>query len=182
MRLAPWLVWLLLATLGARAWAGEIEERNWRRIDSKYCTMWLHPQLEAKQVSKRISTWRVRPQIKVAKEEPEEKKLAAKCDTVFGRAQEILTMHPPGIHTSIRVVKDKSEIEAIHVSRYGFNTEAVAFYDFEANTIFVAAKHLSESVIAHEMAHCIIDHYFRIRPPRKIEEMLAMHVDEHLRG
>ena len=183
MRLTRWLFLLWLALLGTHAYADEsFDQRNWKRIDSRYCTMWLPSGLEAKQVSKRISTWRVRPQIKVAKDEPEERKLAAKCDTLFERAEEILDMFPPGIHTTVRVVKDRSEIEGIHASRYGFETGAIAFYDFEANTIFVALKDLSEGVMAHEIAHCIIDHYFRIRPPRKVEELLAMHVDEHLRG
>lgn len=105
----------------------------------------------------------------------------AKCDTLFQRAQEILDMYPPGIHTTIRISRDREEIKDTHASRYGFTTEAIAFYVFENNTIYTTAKDISESVLAHEMAHCIVDHYFRMRPPRKIEEMLAMHVDAHLR-
>lgn len=154
---------------------------NGRRIDSRYCTMWLHPSIEVKQVSKRISTWRVRPRVKADKGEGVESELAAKCDTIFRRAEEILDMYPPGIHTTIRILKEREEIEGIHSNRYGYGTEAVAFYVFEENTIYATLKDLSESVLVHEMAHCIIDHYFRIRPPRKIEEMLAMHVDTHLR-
>ncbi len=172
-------VWFLA---GSGVWADEFpDKKNWRRIDSRYCTIWLHPEVEARQVSKRVSTWRVRPQVKIAKSEAEETKVAAKFDTLFQRAQEILDMYPPGIHTTVRIGKERSDIQGIHASRYGFGTEAIAFYDFDDNTVFVAVKDLSEGVLAHEMAHCIIDHYFKIRPPRKIEEMLAIHVDEHLR-
>jgi len=39
---------------------------------------------------------------------------------------------------------------------------------------------LNENILAHEMGHCIIDHYFVILPPRKIQEMLAVYVDIHL--
>ena len=89
-------------------------------------------------------------------------------------------MYPPGIHVTIRVAKDNSQISAEHAARYGFGTDAIAFYIFENNTIYATAREISESVLAHEMGHCILDHYFGIRPPRKIEEMLAMYVDEHL--
>jgi STE24 endopeptidase len=37
-----------------------------------------------------------------------------------------------------------------------------------------------EVVIAHEMGHAAIDHYFAIKPPEKIAEMLAQYVDMHL--
>ena len=171
-------VWLAIS---GTALAEADDESNWRRIDSRYCTMWLSEGVEPKQVNKRISIWGVRPQIKVDKSEPEEIKLAAKCDTILQRAEEILDMYPAGIHTTIRIAKQREDVQGFHSSRYGYGTEAIAFYEFEDNTIFVAMKDLSEGVLAHEMAHCIIDHYFRVRPPRKVEELLAMHVDEHLR-
>ena len=179
-------LWVLVAAgwlvIGGTAQAEETQDvSNWRRIDSRYCTIWLHPSIEAKKVNRRVSTWKVRPQVKAANGDTEEGELAAKCDTIFRRAEEILDMYPAGVHTTIKIAKDRSEIAGVHANRYGHGTKAVAFYVYEDNTIYAAVKDLSESVLVHEMAHCIIDHYFRIRPPRKIEELLAMHVDAHLR-
>lgn len=170
--------------LVAAGWARadeNLEAKNWRRIDSRYCTIWIHPAVEIKQVGKRISTWRVRPRVKAAKGETRESELAAKFDTVFRRAEEILDMYPPGVHTTVKIAKEHDEIARAHAGRYGHGTDAVAFYAFEENTIYTAIKDLSEEVLVHEMAHCIIDHYFQVRPPRKIEELLAMHVDAELR-
>ena len=170
-----------LGTAGrARTASAEEDLTLWKRIDSRYCTIWLHPEVETKKVSRRISTWRVHDRVK-SSEDTDESELAAKCDTIFRRAQEILDMYPPGVRTTLKVVKKRSEIEQLYERRYGYDPESIAFYEFEANTIYVAEKDISESVLAHEMGHCIIDHYFRVRPPRKIEELLAMHVDEHLR-
>lgn len=161
--------------------AGEFEDlAGWQRIDSRYCTIWLDPSLEAKQVNRRISTWLLRPQVKLDKSDPQETQLAAKCDTLFHRAQELLDMYPPGIHVTVKVARAREQITTIHAARYGYGTEAIAFYVVENNTIYAAMGDVSESVLAHEMAHCIIDHYFRARPPRKIEELLAMYVDEHV--
>ena len=46
---------------------------------------------------------------------------------------------------------------------------------------FIVESQLNENILVHEMAHCIIDHYFVILPPRKIQEMLAVYVYMHLK-
>jgi hypothetical protein len=37
-------------------------------------------------------------------------------------------------------------------------------------------------MLAHEMAHCVIDHYLLIRPPMATAEILARYVDSHLKN
>ena len=150
-------------------------------MDSRYCTIWVEPGLKAKKLNQKLKTWMIRPQGRLVTTETPEDQLAAKCDTLFRRAQELLDMYPPGIHVTIKIAKAHHQIKDAHAARYGFGTEAIAFYVMEENTIYATAGTLSESVLAHEMAHCIVDHYFRVRPPRKIEELLAMYVDAHLR-
>lgn len=153
----------------------------WPRINSRYCTIWLDPELEVETVNRRINTWLIRPQALRREADGPMEQLAVKCDTLFRRAQELLDMYPPGIHVTVRVARHRQQLKDVHAARYGYGTEAIAFYLFEDNTIYATAKDLSESVLAHEMAHCVIDHYFGVRPPRKVEELLAMYVDAHLR-
>jgi hypothetical protein len=40
---------------------------------------------------------------------------------------------------------------------------------------------LHEGMLAHEMAHCIIDYFLLVRPPVASAEILARYVDEHLK-
>ena len=56
-----------------------------------------------------------------------------------------------------------------------------AWYIYESNTIYINADDVHEGILAHEMAHSIIDHYFSVRPPRATAEILARYVDKHLR-
>ena len=35
-------------------------------------------------------------------------------------------------------------------------------------------------MLAHELAHAIIDHYLTVRPPAQTAEILARYVDSHL--
>lgn len=182
MKRLCWLlgIGLLIGTGSLRAEASK-ELAGWQRIDSKYCTLWIHPELELGKINRKVSTWRVRPRVKAEREDTPASELAAKCDTLFRKAQEILDMYPPGVHTTVRIEKERDRLAGAHARRHGYGTRAIAFYEFEENTIYAWAKELSESVLVHEMAHCIIDHYFRVRPPRRIEEMLAVHVDANLR-
>jgi hypothetical protein len=164
------------------AWGAELDDTSgWQRIDGRYCTLWLHPELATKSINRKISTRWVRLRMKIDEGTSPESELGAKCDILFRRAQEVLDMYPPGIHVSVKVAQDKGDISRVHRHNYGHDTEAVAFYLFQNNTIYASARDLSESVLIHEMAHCIVDHYFQVRPPRKIEEMLAMYADQHLR-
>ncbi len=172
----------LIALAVAPAWASEASDfEGWKRLDSRYCTIWIDPAVGVEQVSRRISTWRVRPQVAIPKGANLEEQLGAKCDTIFRRVEEVLDMVPPGMHVTVRIAREQGQISHSHESRYGQGTDAVAFYVFENNTIYAACPNLSESVLAHEMAHAIIDHYFGVRPPRKVEEMLAIYADENLR-
>ncbi|MEH0019750.1 MAG: hypothetical protein V6Z89_08855 [Desulfobacter sp.] len=35
-------------------------------------------------------------------------------------------------------------------------------------------------MLAHEIAHAVVDHYLDVRPPRATAEILARYVDAHL--
>ena len=55
-----------------------------------------------------------------------------------------------------------------------------AWYIFELNTIYVSATDINENMLAHEMAHAIIDNFLSVRPPSATAEILARYVDKHL--
>ena len=184
-RLWGWMVILLITTgipAPVKALADELSDTTgWQRVDSRYCTFWIEPGIEVEKINDRINVRGIRTRFKVPKDSTNESQLAAKCDILFRRAEEILDMYPAGIHISIKVFKDHKKIARIHEKEYGRSVEAIAFYLFQTNTVYAVAKKISEDVLIHEMGHSIIDHYFGVRPPRKIEELLAMHVDAVMR-
>lgn len=178
---------LLLAGLilaGGRmklAYAYDLDDSlSGQRVDSRYCTVYLEPGIDAKKVNRKISVRGIGWQ-KLPKGLSPEGELAAKCDILFQRAEELLDMYPPGVHVALKITESRDTISGIHQTHYGEGTEAIAIYLFPGNTIYAWAKEVSEAVLIHEMAHCILDHYFQVRPPRKIEELLAIHVDTQMR-
>ncbi len=180
MRRLAFLISLCLLiswAITGRVWA---ESGSGQRIDSRYCTLWFESGVNLEKVNRRISV-RGLSRLKLPKGSSVDQELASKCDILFERAEEVLDMFPPGIHVTLQVTENRDTISAVHAGQYGHGTEAIAIYLFERNTIYAWSKEISESVLIHEMAHCILDHYFQVRPPRKIEELLAMHVDAQMR-
>jgi hypothetical protein len=106
--------------------------------------------------------------------------LAEFLDTLFKRVQQILDMPLPVQRVHIRLLKDQEEISKVYASIMGKPTKSPAFYWKTTNTIYLQTKKLSIGILAHEMGHAVIDHYFVIRPPPKIAEMLTQYVDKEI--
>ena len=179
MRRVRWCGLIAVAVWLGSATTQAAEEPGWSRVDSLYCTVWLHPDVAPRTVEKRIGTfflhgWRIHSGFSV------EERLAEKCDVILKAVERSLEMYPAGLRVTIKVYRSPREIAQVHAERYGFGADADAFYIAEEDTIYTTVGSVSTSVLAHEMAHSVMNHYFTVRPPRKIEELLAIHVDEHL--
>lgn len=110
-----------------------------------------------------------------------EDKVRYQISALFRRAEEILDMQPPNMHLNIKIFHSRSELNdeyfRIFNSREG---EYKSFYIHKYDTIYTSEEDISDSVIAHEMGHAIVDHYFAVIPPEKVRELLASYVDLHL--
>ncbi len=179
--------WAIAPKATARAEPAPAQENRpeipWLRIDSQYTTFLIPPSLVPEVVDRRVDIFGI-PSHWVSKRTADDAKerLAAKGDLIFRRVQEVLQMYPKQKRVTIRVEKDPGNLQTAHHARYGRGTRAIAFYVWEENTIYVTAGNLSESVLAHEMAHCIVDHFFGTRPPPNVEELVAVYADENLRN
>lgn len=115
-----------------------------------------------------------------------QKKVKNKVDTLFRRVQEILDMRKIMKKVTIKIHHNREEIKRAHAGIYGTyrrsSTKRVprAWFRYKNNTIYVDLDDLHEGMLAHEMAHSIIDNYLIIRPPRATAEILARYVDTHL--
>lgn len=104
-----------------------------------------------------------------------------KVDALHERAQEILEMgNRSKSKVKINIYPDKKRLHKAYYRIYKKNTRKRAWYIYEYNTIYVNVRDLHEGMLAHELAHSIIDHYLSTRPPRATAEILARYVDKHL--
>ncbi len=109
-------------------------------------------------------------------------KLVRKIDSLFLRAQDILAMRKYIRKVRIQIYANNDQLQnAYHQEiKSTDSSDNRAWYDFNQHTIYVQVKDLNEGMLAHEMAHAIIDNYFQVRPPSATAEILARYVDAHL--
>lgn len=104
-----------------------------------------------------------------------------KIDALYERVQEILDMRKKSKKkVKIQLYSGKKELQEAYKALFGGELNVRAWYIFETNTIFINVNDAHEGMLAHEMAHSVIDHYLTVRPPRATAEILAVYVDTHL--
>jgi len=109
-----------------------------------------------------------------------EEKLASKMDALFEKVQLILDMRKPMKKVRLNLYPDKSSLNEAYFNIYKKKKELRAWYIYEYNTIFINVQDVFAGMLAHEMAHAIVDHYLTVKPPRATAEILARYVDTHL--
>jgi hypothetical protein len=58
---------------------------------------------------------------------------------------------------------------------------APSFYFHEEKTIYISTEDLDLGMLAHEIAHAIISHYFVVPPSERVQEVLSGYVDFHFK-
>jgi hypothetical protein len=101
-------------------------------------------------------------------------------DQLFQRVQMILEMPKPDLKININLYGNQDELSEAFAAISGKTTQSPAFYWAQTNTIYVQIERISPGILAHEMGHAVIAHYFIISPPEKIAEILCQYVDKEV--
>lgn len=162
----------------------EKTEEGWSKVSSAYFTVYYRPDANLKRIFGRIDTRAFsvlhNPPVPASVLSGIEDRIAYRLDMLFTRVKEILDMFPPGIHVNIKIFKNRKEVNNEFCRLARSAQECRSFYIYSHNTIYTSEQDISDSVIAHEMTHALVDHYFSATPPGKVAEILATNVDLHL--
>ena len=115
--------------------------------------------------------------------EKDPSKAGKKVDSLVERVSSLLDMYPFDLYININVYQNHNEIERayIRMTTLGvFERIPVAFYSHKSRTIHVSVENISAGILAHEIAHAVINFYFPEPPPERMQEILAQYVDKHL--
>lgn len=115
-----------------------------------------------------------RPVVTVADE------VLAKVDTVVEKAETILEMFPDKLHIRIVLLADKDGVARVFRQKYNKSVDYLAFYSLSEDTIYLSVDDVNLEVLAHEIGHAIVDHYFDVRPPYNIHELMAQFVEKRI--
>ena len=97
------------------------------------------------------------------------------------KVREILDMRPKDLHLNVRIYKGQKDLDRVYVEIFSEEKGFIAYYVFKVNTLFASEEKISANILAHEIAHCVVDHYFSVTPPTKVAEMIAQYADAHIR-
>ncbi|MBA4369149.1 MAG: hypothetical protein C0403_16090 [Desulfobacterium sp.] len=106
--------------------------------------------------------------------------VSAKVDNLYERVQEILDMRKKSPKVFINIYPDRNLLDQAYYHIYQSKNNIRAWYIFDSNTIYININDVHEGMLAHEMAHSIIDHFLLVRPPAASAEILSRYVDAHI--
>ena len=104
---------------------------------------------------------------------------SSKLDAIIERVETILDMYPGGLRFKMVLLPSANDVQKVWKNKYGRSQDYIAFYSPGDNTVYVSVDDVRVGVLAHELTHVILDHYFRVSPPGKIHEVLAQFVEAH---
>ncbi|NQT23032.1 MAG: hypothetical protein HQ579_06305 [Candidatus Omnitrophica bacterium] len=155
-------------------------DNKWENIHSDYFIIYYRPDAGLKRIEKRLEIRRF-----FTESDPDplfslQKRVAYRMDALYGRVREILQMYPKDVNAKIRIFKNRKELDKEYYRIFREKKSLKSFYIYRFNTIYLNEEDISDSVVAHEMGHAVVDHYFAVRPSEKIREILSQYVDIHL--
>ena len=109
-----------------------------------------------------------------------EDEVYAKLDVILEKAELVLDMYPSNMKVTVVLLPDAASVAAVYFEKYGQNAKNIAYYSLSENTIYVSVVNANLQVIAHELGHAIVNHYFKERPPYHIHELMAQFVEKHI--
>ncbi len=104
----------------------------------------------------------------------------AKIDIVIEKAEVVLDMFPDNLHINLVLLPSSDAVDAEYKRKYGKNVNYISYYSLSEKTIYMSVEDMRLQVLAHEIGHAIVDHYFKVRPPYAIHELMAQFTEKHI--
>ena len=162
----------------------EPAEEEWKTIESEYCTILIHPDVDIKKVNNRIKIrfYDINRGGYSSKNKSDEEQIAEKFDRIFQKVEKILDMYPRKIKLTVKIYQNQAQLDDAYAQTFGSTDgkQRISYYVHKYTTIYTTQQAMSQGVLAHEMGHAVADHYFLILPPETIKELLSQYVEIHL--
>ena len=172
-------LWVLAAAWSVHA------EPSWRSMETKHTILRYTTAESLKSLDAKIDftpeEWTLKRLFSASSSGDLQTGLSKKIDALHERVQQILGM--PGKLQKKIIIELYADDAAMHRAYEGITRSACnvrAWYFHKKNTVYISVHDVHEGMLAHELAHGIIDNYMLLPPPRNTAEILAHYVDKHL--
>ncbi len=166
-------------------------DSQWKTLETRYATLRYQSLEDLQKIHKKLNC---APKGEIIKSlfcrlDPNnlEDNIIKKIDALYERTQDILGMHKNMKKVTIILYSNKDQLRSSYsrtcnksTHAYGHSSVPRAFFIYKLNNIYVNVEDLHEGILAHEMAHFIVDNFLSLQPPKPTSEILARYVDKHL--
>jgi len=172
---------LFCPEMSARDGADAPESEEWSMMESNFFIVYYSPDANLEDMERELKK---RPlyfdQPARYGETTTSGEICERLDRLFNHVRDVIDMHPKMPKIEIKIFKDRYALDDECFKVFGKREELKSFYVYDRNTIYTSESDIEDSIMAHEMAHAVIDHYFSVIPPETVREILASYVDAHL--
>jgi len=103
-----------------------------------------------------------------------------KVDVILDRVKAVLAMFPGNLNFTIILLQSDTDVQKVYTGKFGKKVDFISFYAPRDKTVYISVDDVRLGVLAHELAHVVIDFYYETPTPVKIHEVLAQFVESHL--
>jgi hypothetical protein len=156
---------------------------DWGRTISGNLSLIYGPSVNLKRVERLLKRRYFATDLRSAYENPSsgaDQRIAVRLQAIFSRVEQLLGMYPVIPELSVKIYKDRRELGVEYLRIFKSAGQFKSFYVHKLKTVFVSEQDITDSVIAHEFAHAVADHYFSALPPAQVAELISIYVDTHL--
>ncbi|MFC1859694.1 hypothetical protein ACFL9U_16945 [Thermodesulfobacteriota bacterium] len=163
------------------------DEDQWQQLETKHTILHYKSFADLKKFSAKINFspggWGRKNLIFKANEDLT-KRITTEVDALLERVQEILNMPKKMQKIIVRICPDNEQLHAFFSyfsdRTYNGETPPRAWYCYSRNTIYINADDIHEGILAHEIAHAVVDHHLMVRPSKDVAEIIARYVEARL--
>ncbi len=151
-----------------------------KSIGTKYATICYSNEKDSRQFTKSLGKW---SGLFIDSWEKYPADSWRRVDSLVERVIILLNVFPLDLHFNIHIYQNQKDVEAAYtrLSTSGvFGKIPVAFYSHKSRTIHVSVEKMSAGILAHEIAHAVINSYFTEPLPESMQEILAQYVEKQL--
>lgn len=157
-----------------------------KRIEGKYFIVYYLPQIEVSGLIQQLNislTDKILAGKTIKEKASFETELADMLDVLFMRVSDMLDMHIYSFQGNIKICLNQQQVSGIYNDLFGkeLPSYAYSFYVYDSNTVYISAENFKREILGHEMSHAIINHYFVVQAPIKIQEILSKYIEYQLR-
>jgi hypothetical protein len=156
------------------------------KIEGKYFTIYYSQQIDISILSQQLSITaadKILAGRNIDDDIASEHGIAGMIDVLYSLVGDMVDMHVYNFKGNIKICQNHVQLNNIYRKLFGQDllSYMVSFYISDTSTIYISEENFRREVLGHEIAHAIINHYFVVSPPVKVQEILSKYIEYQLR-